>query len=148
VYCHLADRDAEVARAARWLAPGGRLLVEEPYHLPADTSPSPLVRRVLAAYQRTYADSGADMTWARGLPGLLAGAGLAEVSYTGNLGCMGGGPHRDRWLPLVRPATPAMLASGLVTEEELAAFAALVADPAFLDIPQFTVSAWGRRPAA
>lgn len=145
VYCHLERRDAAVAQAARLLSPGGVLLIEEPYHLPADTSPSPLTRRVLAAYQRTYADSGADMTWARGLPGLLAGAGLTEVSYSGNPGCMGGGPARDRWLPLVRQAAPAMLATGLVTEAELARFADLVADPTFLDIPQLTISAWGRR---
>jgi hypothetical protein len=60
---------------------------------------------------------------------------------------MGGGPARDRWLPLVRQAAPAMLAAGLVTEAELARFADLVADPAFLDIPQLTISAWGRRAA-
>lgn len=144
LFCHLAGRDEAVARAAEWLAPGGRVLVEEPYHLPAETSPSALVRRVLAAYQRKYADSGADMTWARGLPGLLARSGLTDVSYSGNLGRMGGG-EQDRWLPLVRQAAPAMLADGLVTEDELERFADLLADPSFLDIPQITISAWGCR---
>ncbi|WP_234025256.1 class I SAM-dependent methyltransferase [Streptomyces sp. MspMP-M5] len=145
LYCHLPTRDAMVERAARWLAPGGWLVIEEPYHLPAETSPFPAVQRLLAAYQRTYRAHGADMTWARGLPALLARSGLAEVSFTGNLGCMGG-LDKDRWRPLIAQAAPSLLAEGLVTEADLSEFSALLDDPAFIDIPQVTVAAWGRRP--
>lgn len=144
LFCHLAERDEMIARATRWLSPGGWLLIEEPYHLPAETSPFPLVRRILDAYQRTYREHGADMTWARGLPALLARNALTEVAYAANPGCMGG-LDKDRWLPLITQAAPALLADGLVTEADLAEFATLLKDPAFIDIPQFTLSAWGRR---
>ncbi|WP_051822898.1 class I SAM-dependent methyltransferase [Streptomyces sp. NRRL S-1448] len=146
LFCHLPQRDEVIARATRWLAPGGWLVVEEPYHLPADTSPSPLVQRVLAAYQRTYRDNGADMTWARSLPSLLARNALSQVSFAGNLGCMGGGSTKDRWLPLITQAAPAMLADGLITEADLTEFTTLLKDPTFIDIPQVTIAAWGRRP--
>ncbi|WP_030064134.1 class I SAM-dependent methyltransferase [Streptomyces natalensis] len=146
LYCHLPARDATVERAARWLAPGGWLVIEEPYHLPAGTSPFPAVQRVLAAYQRMYREHGADMTWARSLPARLARSGLSEVSFTGNLGCMGG-LDKDRWRPVIAQAAPALLAEGLVTEADLSEFSGLLDDPAFIDIPQVTVSAWGRRPS-
>ncbi|MCZ1012619.1 methyltransferase domain-containing protein [Streptomyces lydicus] len=145
LFCHLPERDHMIERAAGWLSPGGWLLIEEPYHLPADTSPFPLVQRILDAYQRTYREHGADMTWARALPALLARNALTEVAYAGNLGCMGG-LDQDRWLPLITQAAPALLAGGLVTEADLHEFATLLKDPAFIDIPQVTISAWGRRP--
>ncbi|TJZ44685.1 methyltransferase domain-containing protein [Streptomyces piniterrae] len=144
LFCHLAERDEVIAQATRWLSPGGWLVIEEPYHLPADTSPFPLVRRILDAYQRTYHKHGADMTWARGLPALLARNALTEVTFAANPGCMGG-LGKDRWLPLITQAAPALLADGLITEGDLTEFATLLKDPAFIDIPQFTISAWGRR---
>ncbi|WP_078971130.1 class I SAM-dependent methyltransferase [Streptomyces chattanoogensis] len=145
VFCHLSARDELIERAARWLTPGGWLVVEEPYHLPADTSPFPVVQRILAAYQRHYREHGSDMTWARGLPALLARSGLGEVSYVGNLGCMGG-LDKDRWLPLITQAAPSLLADGLIAEADLAQFSEMLKDPAFVDIPQVTLSVWGRRP--
>ncbi|WP_242440936.1 class I SAM-dependent methyltransferase [Streptomyces sp. CB02923] len=143
--CHLSVRDELMARAVRWLAPGGWLVVEEPYHLPAATSPFPVVQRVLDGYQRYCREQGADMTWARGLPALMARAGLSDVAYTGNLGCMGG-LDKDRWFPLIAQAAPALLAGGLVSEADLVQFSEALKNPTFIDIPQITISAWGRRP--
>ncbi|BFU45121.1 class I SAM-dependent methyltransferase [Krasilnikovia sp. MM14-A1004] len=143
--CHLPGRDAVLARAATWLKPGGWLVVEEPYQLPAETSPFPLVRRLMAAYAHKYAQHGADLVWARSLPHLLARSGLTEVDYRGNLARMGG-LGRDRWAPLIKQAGPSLVADGLITEADLAGFFALLADPAFVDIPQVTISAWARRP--
>lgn len=146
VLCHLPDRDKVLARAAaEWLKPGGVLVVTDPYQLPADTSPFPVVRRIMAAYQELYAGHGADLHWARSLPSVLAGAGL-EVDYTGTLGCLGNGT-RDRWRPLVTPFAPEMVSRGLVTQAEVDQFFELLADPTFVDIPQFTITAWGRSPA-
>jgi SAM-dependent methyltransferase len=146
VLCHLSDRDEMVARAAGWLSPGGWLIIEEPYDLPADTSPFPLIQRILTAYQHTYRQNGADMTWARRLPSLLARNALTEVAFAGNLGHMGG-LEKDRWRPLIDRAAPALLASGLITDADLAEFTELLKDPAFIDIPQMTISAWGRSPS-
>ncbi|MFC9241987.1 class I SAM-dependent methyltransferase [Streptomyces decoyicus] len=146
LFCHLAARDDMVARVSRWLSPGGRLVIEEPYHLPGATSPFPVMRRILDAYQRMYHEHGADLTWVRGLPALLAGSGLSDVAFAANPGFMGG-LDKDRWLPLINQAAPTLLADGLVTEADLAEFHTLLKDPAFIDIPQMTLSAWARRPA-
>ncbi|MCW7946852.1 SAM-dependent methyltransferase [Streptomyces hygroscopicus] len=146
LFCHLPDRDEMVARAAGWLSPGGWLFIEEPYDLPAATSPFPLIQRILTAYQHTYRRNGADMTWARRLPALLARNALTEVAFDGNLGRMGG-LEKDRWRPLIDRAAPDLLASGLITDADLTEFTELLKDPAFIDIPQMTISAWGRRPS-
>ncbi|WP_369394490.1 trans-aconitate 2-methyltransferase [Streptomyces sp. CG1] len=145
LFCHLPGRDEMIARAAGWLSPGGWLVIEEPYDLPAATSPYPLIQRILTAYQHIYRENGADMTWARSMPALLARNALTEVAYAGNLGRMGG-LEKDRWRPLIHGVAPALLASGLITDTDLAEFDELLKDPAFIDIPQMTISAWGRRP--
>ncbi|MGH3527455.1 MAG: class I SAM-dependent methyltransferase, partial [Pseudonocardiaceae bacterium] len=142
--CHLPTRDAIIARTVGWLNPGGWLVVEDPYLLAADTSPFPLVERVMAAYERKYTEHGADMAWARGLPAVLARNGLIDVAFSGNLGCMGC-LGKDRWRPLIRQAAPSLIADGLVTDADLSQFFDLLKDPTFVDIPQVTISAWGRR---
>lgn len=144
LFCHLPARDAIIARAVGWLNPGGWLVVEEPYLLPADTSPFPLIQRLMTAYARKYTEQGADMIWARGLPAELARGGLIDVAFTGNLGCMGC-LGKDRWFPLIRQVGPSLIADGLVTEADLIQFFDLLKDPTFVDIPQVTISAWGRR---
>lgn len=126
-----------------WLKPGGVLVVTDPYQLPADTSPFPIVRRLMAAYHKVYAGHGADLHWARSLPSVLAGAGLTEIDYTGTLGCMGN-LDRDRWRPLITQVAPAMVADGLLSADDIDEFLTSLDDPAFIDIPQFTITAWGR----
>ncbi|GAA1926653.1 class I SAM-dependent methyltransferase [Streptantibioticus ferralitis] len=144
--CHLPERDEIIERAAGWLAPGGWLVIEDPYQLPADTSPFPVVQRLMAAYERKYNEHGADLTWARGVPAVLARSGLGDVGFAGNLGCMGC-LDKDRWFPLINQAGPSLVADGLITETDLQQFFDLLKDPAFVDIPQVTISVWGRRPA-
>lgn len=143
VLCHLPERDEIVRRAVGWLKPGGWFVITDPYQLPADTSPFPVVRRIMAAYQAVYAGHGADLHWARGVPALLAGCGLGEIGYTGTLGSMGN-LAKDRWRPLVAQVKPAMLADGLVTKSEMDEFEELLKSSTFIDIPQFTITVWGR----
>ncbi|MCK2243144.1 MULTISPECIES: bifunctional 2-polyprenyl-6-hydroxyphenol methylase/3-demethylubiquinol 3-O-methyltransferase UbiG [unclassified Crossiella] len=143
VLCHLPERDEIVRRAASWLKPGGWLVVTDPYQLPAETSPFPVVRRIMAAYEQVYAGHGADLHWARGLPALLARSGLGEIGYTGTLGRMGN-LDQDRWRPLVAQVKPKMLADGLIQQSEMDEFERLLNSSTFIDIPQFTISAWGR----
>ncbi|MGP3925113.1 class I SAM-dependent methyltransferase [Streptomyces sp. 8N616] len=143
--CHLLTRDEIVARAAQWLAPGGWLVIEDPYQLPASTSPFPLVQRLMAAYERKYNERGADLTWARTVPALLARHGLRDVGFSGKPGCMGC-LDKDRWFPLINQVGPSLVADGLITERDLSQFFELLNDPTFVDIPQITISTWGRRP--
>jgi SAM-dependent methyltransferase len=143
VLCHLPDRDKVIRRAASWLKPGGWLVVTDPYQLPGETSPFPVMTRIMETYREVMAGHGADLTWSRGLPSLLAGAGLSSIDFTGRLACMGN-LERDRWRPLIDQAAPGLLASGKVTQSDLDEFHALLADPTFIDIPQFTLAAWGQ----
>lgn len=146
VLCHLPQRDKLVARAVDWLNPGGWLVVTDPYQLPNETSPFPVVRRIMGAYQRSYHRRGADLTWARSLPAQLARNGLSTVDYTGQLARMGN-LINDRWKPLIDHAAPTLLAEGTITQQDLDEFTHLLADPGFIDIPQLTLAAWGQNPA-
>ncbi|GAA4027155.1 methyltransferase domain-containing protein [Allokutzneria multivorans] len=146
VLCHLAERDQVVERAASWLAPGGWLVVEEPYLLEAGSSPFPVVRRIMAAYQDHCSASGSAMTWARGLPAALLRSGLSDVDCTGNLGRMGG-LSADRWRPLIDRVAPELIASGALAEADVTEFHELLGDAAFLDVPQVTLSVWGQSSA-
>lgn len=143
VLCHLPDRDEVIRRAATWLKPGGWLVVTDPYQLPGETSPFPVMTRIMEAYREVMAGHGADLTWSRGLPSLLARAGLSSIDFTGRAACMGN-LERDRWRPLIDQAAPGLLAAGQVTQSDLDEFHTLLADPTFVDIPQFTLAAWGQ----
>jgi len=147
VLCHLPDRDAVLARAVSWLRPGGLLLVTDPYQLPAATSPFPSVRRLMAAYEDVHTAAGADLTWSRRVPSLLARAGLHDIGFAARPGCLGNG-SADRWRPLLDAAAGRMIDSRAVGQEDLDAFHGDLADPAFVDIPQLTLAVWGRLPAA
>lgn len=146
LFCHLATRDDMVARVSRWLSPVAGSSSKSPTSCPV---PPPLPRD--AAHPRRLP---AHVPRARRRPHLgpgparppEAGSGLSDVAFAANPGYMGG-LDKDRWLPLISQAAPTLLADGLVTEADLAEFHTLLKDPAFIDIPQMTLSAWARRPA-
>ncbi|CAM02448.1 methyltransferase family protein [Saccharopolyspora erythraea NRRL 2338] len=147
LFCHLPERDELLARAVRWLRPGGWLVITDPYQLPADTSPFPVVERIMAAYKRNFERHGADLTWARGLPALLGSNGLGSIGFTGKPACMGN-LEQDRWRPLIAKVASALVADGGIDRSDLEEFERLLAEPGFVDIPQFTLAAWGRAPGA
>ena len=143
VLCHLPARDEVVARAASWLRPGGWLVVTDPFHLPEETAPHPVIARIMAAYRRLQ--SGSDLTWVRRVPSLLGAAGLCDIEFTARPACLGN-LDGDRWRPLIEHAAPALLRRGLVSESDLAEFRSRLVEPAFVDIPQVTLAVWGRKP--
>lgn len=145
VLCHLPARDQLITRAVTWLKPGGWLVITDPYQLPPHTSPFPLVGRLMSAYEDAYAQHGANLTWARQIPALLARNGLSAIDFTGKLGCMGN-LDNDRWRPLVDQVGPTLIADNAASSRDLEDFHALLEDPTFIDIPQFTLAAWGQRP--
>lgn len=145
VLCHLPDRDTVLARAVSWLRPGGWLVVTDPYQLPAQTSPFPSVARLMHAYDAAHAAVGADLTWSRRVPSLLARAGLRDIGFAARPSCLGNG-GRDRWRPLLDGVAPQMIDGGSVGAEDVAAFHADLDDPGFIDIPQLTLAVWGRLP--
>jgi SAM-dependent methyltransferase len=145
---NLPARDAVLARAADWLAPGGWLVIEEPDSFPIDSSPYPAFRRaVQAAEQLAMRSHGAAPRWARGLPEYLRAAGLVDLGLSVTIQHAGNGAGGNEfWRVFLTQLGPGLLGSGLLTETELAAALALFDDPGFVDAAHATVSAWGRRP--
>jgi SAM-dependent methyltransferase len=145
---NLPARDAVLARAADWLAPGGWLVVEEPDAFPIDSSPYPAFRRAVQAGEQLAARlDGMATRWARGLPEYLRAAGLVDLGLSVKIQHAGNGAGGNEfWRVLLTQYGPGLLATGLLTETELAAALALFDDPGFVDAAHATVSAWGRRP--
>lgn len=150
VLAHLPDRDHVVERAARWFAPGGWLVLEEPTLFPIDSSPNPHFRRCLAAYAHIMADhQGTDLSWSRHLPTVLDRAGLADPGLRVSTMVVGeGGPADDFWRISLEQAEPAMVNAGLLDPGELQYALSLLDEPSFLDLSFALVSSWARKPAS
>jgi SAM-dependent methyltransferase len=145
---NLPARDAVLARAADWLAPGGWLVVEEPDAFPIDSSPYPAFRRAVQAGEELAARTeGMATRWARGLPEYLRAAGLVDLGLSVKIQHAGNGAGGNEfWRVLLTQYGPGLLGTGLLTETELAAALSLFDDPTFVDAAHATVSAWARRP--
>jgi SAM-dependent methyltransferase len=146
---YLPGREAVLTRAARWLAPGGWLVVEEPDAFTSDSSPYPAFRRLSEAVEQLLTATGADLRWARRLPIVLATVGLTGIGMSCSLWYAGDrGPGDELWkfgFPQLRAA---LVGQGLISDSEFDAALALFDDPSFVDLAPATISAWGRLPPA
>jgi hypothetical protein len=131
---------------ASWLRPGGVLVVESATPMP-ENSGDPVVGRALAAMAGHLSGSvGTDPTWARTLPIPLEAAGLVDCTAEGHVIPARGGSAFARWMVEThRLVERDAVASGTVTEDELAHAYAAYADPAFVDYTWLTVRAVGHR---
>jgi SAM-dependent methyltransferase len=145
---NVPERDAVLPKIARWLAPGGWAVLEEPLVV-HDSSPYPAFRRLFDAYERALALShGGDARWTRRLPLLLHEAGLGDVGMKPTLQVIGdGGVAEQVWRTAFDQARDRMIALELISEEEFTRGVALLDDPSFVDLAMVLISAWGRRPA-
>jgi SAM-dependent methyltransferase len=145
---NLPERDDVLVKIARWLAPGGWVVIEEPAMILHDSSPYPAFRRLFGAYEEALARShGADVRWPRRLPALLQGVGLDEIGMTLAPQFVGdGGAAEEIWRTALAQSRDRMVELGLLTEEEFAEGMALLDDPSFVDVAMLLVSAWGRKP--
>lgn len=145
--CHVPARDTVLARIMEWLAPGGWLVVGEPYMFAPDTSPYPQVRRFYRAVDDRWRTQGSDMRWARRLPGLMAQAGLQRLSVIPRSNCMGlGGVHDAFALASIRQIGAVMVAGENITQSELDEMIALFDDPTFVDIRSIFITVKGQKP--
>ena len=145
---NLPDREAVLARIARWVAPGGWLLVEEPAMVLHDSSPYPDFRRLMDAFEHLLgASHGGDTRWARRLPASIARTGLEPTGMLMSMLTVGDrGPSDDLYRIFMAQLRPAFVKGGLVTEEEYERAIAVLDEPGFLDVTTSVISVKARRP--
>ncbi|MFG2908913.1 class I SAM-dependent methyltransferase [Kitasatospora sp. NPDC048286] len=146
---HLPDPQLALDRMAGWLAPGGRLVVEDPTYLPTAASPYPRFAELFDACQQLPARThGTDHSWARRIPAAMARSGLTDIGMTIRVAVCGTDEKEDAfWRRCFAQATPGLIATGLMTAEQITAAVAHLDDPAFSDTAWMMVTCWGRRPS-
>lgn len=145
---HLPQRDALLAKAAGWLAPGGWLVVEDAAAFAMEASPYPAMRRMRNAMRRYMEVSiGTDAHWAPRLPVLLAAADLTDTGMSVTVIVNDHGPATAFMRTTAAQLGQGMIADGYVTEAEFTSAMRLFDDPTYVDMLAAVVSAWGRRPA-
>lgn len=147
VVIHLPDPEQAVARLARWLKPGGVLLLEEPAFFPIKDSPHPAYRKAMRAF-RSHLESavGTDTEWARTLPVPLEGKSLDGIGYDARFQRITGGDAEAAWWQLTLEQTrEAAVAAGLATDEDFRAAYRELEDPGFHDLSLAVFTAWGTR---
>ncbi|MBV9485676.1 MAG: methyltransferase domain-containing protein [Frankiaceae bacterium] len=129
---HLPDRPAMLAKLADALRPGGWLVLEEFDNVTAYVCepPSPVHAKVVDAVYATMRGAGFDDVYGRRLLHQLMAVGLTDLVVAGAVESIvtdvaNGVPQ---WWLLVKQLEPPMLAAGLVTPEDLAAFDELLHD--------------------
>ena len=146
---HLPARDDVLRSLASAVAPGGWLLVED-FDWSAATlvdPPSSVHTRVADACRSFLQAHGYDPQYGRRLPRALRAAGLGEVGTSAVSMQVDADPARGvpQWGLLVDQLAPGLLGAGLVSEEDLGAFAELLHDGDSALFAPLMVSCWGRR---
>ncbi|MFJ9626100.1 class I SAM-dependent methyltransferase [Streptomyces sp. NPDC101175] len=146
-FCHLPEREELVARAVRWLKPGGWLVLGDPMCLPAALSVHPPIRRFFAALEEGWAAQGSDMTgWATTIPARLARAGLRDIDVLSRINLLGDkGPYAALAAANIRQEGAYLVGAGLLTRADVDAVTELCAGPGFTEIRSISVYAWGRK---
>jgi SAM-dependent methyltransferase len=146
---HLPQRDALLTRLAAAVRPGGWLLIED---FDWETAgmvepPSALHTRVVDAVRTFLTSRGYDAHYGRRLPGLLRQRGLTDVSTHARSMQVHADPVRGipPWELLVDQLTPALVAQGSLTEDEIAGFHRMWHDDIHDCFAPLMVSCWGRR---
>jgi SAM-dependent methyltransferase len=150
VFVHLPSRERLIHEMARWLAPGGWLILEEAARFPVETSMHATYRKVsLAVLDLSQWRLGTDTHWPRGFPEPLRRAGLEDLGFDVTANIVGGGRPLSRfWADTVERFGADLIAGGRATEDEVESVVRLLDDKDFTDLGLATVAAWGQRPWA
>jgi SAM-dependent methyltransferase len=96
VFCFLPDPTSAIARLASWLAPGGRLVIQDYNHDGIRLFPDrPAVVRCIEGFRAAWKAAGLDLWIGPRLPGLLRAARLDDVQITPHV--KAGPPGSDPW---------------------------------------------------
>lgn len=145
---HLPARDEVLASMIRATKPGGWVLVEDfdwATALVVDP-PSAVHARVAGAIQSLFTRHGYDPHFGRSLPGRLRAAGLNAVGTHAQSMVVDADPGYGvpQWELLADQLASALLAAGLVEEQDLDAFHALLHDGHTVCFAPLMVSCWGQ----
>ncbi|MFI9271008.1 class I SAM-dependent methyltransferase [Kitasatospora sp. NPDC052896] len=148
VLSHLPRRRQILHQMARWLRPGGRLVLGSFGWFPLDSSPHEDYRQAMDAHCRLTRDRiGTDARWSRSHPLPLRAAGLDRLGVeTAVPQLQGGNAVADFWRRTLAAAGPALLDGGYLTEDALTAALDRLQDPGFWDLSPAFVQSWGYRP--
>jgi len=145
-------RPAEVIREmTRLVKPGGWLAIQEPDVLLLCEPPHRDWQRLVALFEATYLQDGADPRIGRRLPGLFGDAGLEEVRVGLHVDHHTQGDSRHSVFPdVVRSMRPKLIERRLIGEPELdtldESVRAHLSAPGTMTVPHLLFSVWGRKP--
>lgn len=152
---HLSGRETALARMASAVRPGGIVVVEEAemsrQALDLVTKYIPLATResgvkAIRAIGSLLAAVGADMAYASTLPDAVRRAGLEYLGGEIHSPIVSGGVADDFGRLSMLAIRGPIVASGLLTEDEVDAFLRMTLDPDAQYVPFVMTSVWARRP--
>lgn len=155
VLMHVTEREKALARMVEATRPGGWVLLEDldvggaemgwfsRHSRPVEHAE--LGHRVGTGIVALFRHIGADPEYGARLPDALADAGLVDIGAEIHTPIAPGGPDTFFHLTVAQVA-PALVSAGVVGAEDVQAYTALLADPAYRGAMVPMVSAWGRRP--
>lgn len=148
---HLPERDEVLRRLVAALRPGGWLVLEDfdwssLLATPACTA-GDLHARTYEALRTVFPAAGAATEYGRCLPLDFRRAGLVDVGAEGRVHvALGGTPAAAWWRLTLEKLCPPLVATGQLSEAELAEMVAVCDDEGFCSFFPILVTAWGRRP--
>ncbi|GAA1106634.1 class I SAM-dependent methyltransferase [Kitasatospora arboriphila] len=147
VLMHVPDHRRLAARLCGFLAPGGRLVLGDAVDLTSAGPPDTPYRLAMRAMWRALRETiGTDVTWTPQYPRLLAELGLTDVGAEITVPPLTrGSPIAEFWLDTWRRSRPAVLATGLVTPDQLIRAERALAEGTAADLSPGLITAWGRR---
>jgi SAM-dependent methyltransferase len=149
---HLADRAAALRHMVAALKPGGWLLLEETDS--ASWLPAPEVSAEAAALFTRWTQAfialcqamGTDPYAGRRGAGELRALGLTEVDAEGRVFMVRGGtPPAEVWRLTAEQVRPRLIASGLLSADDMARVVSLLANPSFAWMEGLVMATWGRK---
>jgi SAM-dependent methyltransferase len=148
---HLPQREEALDRMISALRPGGWLLAEEfdGVSTRADSllNPAETLLKSSMAWWAVMEAAGVEIGYGRRLAARLKAHGLVEVDAEASIPLwQGGSPFSQLIKANWNQLHDQMVASGLVTEAELADDLQRLEDPAFMSFGETMWSAWGRKP--
>ncbi|PBC75922.1 methyltransferase family protein [Streptomyces sp. TLI_235] len=147
VLMHIPEHRRLAARLCEFLLPGGRLVLGDAVDLTSASPPDTPYRLAMRAMWRALRETiGTDVSWTPQYPRLLEGLGLTGVGAEITVPPLtAGSPIAAFWVDTWRRSRSAMLATGLVTPDGLAAAERALAEGTAADLSPGLITAWGRR---